>query len=300
MDNQVRLLPAVIGAAAVLVVLRLAAMAAGEAGALSTSGVAAAAESTDATPAATAAASAQAPANAAAPATTPGIAASSIGTPTGAPTPITPPTAPAADAGPQNKGEADVLHGLSDRRAELEARENELALREQLLMATQKQVDEKIAQLKELQSKLDTMLAQRDDAQKAQLNALVKMYENMKAPDAAKIFNELDRRILVEVAGGMKPAKVGAILAAMDAAKAQQLTALLATRLLLPEPQHVETPTPVTPVDASSPAMIPNGPAAPSALTPSALDATTPVPAATPTPASPQAAAPTPPAPPAG
>jgi flagellar motility protein MotE (MotC chaperone) len=143
----------------------------------------------------------------------------------------------------QNKGEADVLHALSDRRAELDRRENDLALREQMLAATQKQVDDKIAELKAIQSKLDGMLAQRDDAQKAQLLALVKMYEAMKPDDAAKIFNTLDPRILTEVAGGMKPAKVGPVLAAMDPAKAQALTALLANRLLLPTPQAPVAPT---------------------------------------------------------
>ncbi|MBI1210579.1 MAG: hypothetical protein GC190_03885 [Alphaproteobacteria bacterium] len=130
-----------------------------------------------------------------------------------------------------------MLHALSDRRAELDARANDLALREQLLAATQKQVDDKIAELKQLQTKLDGMLAQRDDAQKAQLKALVKMYESMKPADAAKIFEKLDPRILVDVAGGMKPAKVGPVLAAMETSKAQELTALLANRLVLPQPQ---------------------------------------------------------------
>ncbi len=148
-----------------------------------------------------------------------------------------------------------MLHGLRDRRAELDARENELALREELLAATEKQVGEKIGELKQLQGKLDTMLAARDDAQKAQLNALVKMYENMKPADAAKIFDKLDRRILTDVASGMKPVKVGAVLAAMDTAKAQELTALLASRLVLPMPQ---------PVDVSA-ATLPGAPAASSA-----------------------------------
>jgi hypothetical protein len=136
-----------------------------------------------------------------------------------------------------------------------------------LLAAAQKQVDEKIAQLKEIQSKLDAMLAQRDDAQKAQLIALVKMYENMKPADAAKIFEELDRRILADVAGGMKPAKVGAILAAMNTAKAQELTALLANRLLLPPPQRVEPPIPAS----LAPAPTPTPTAAPTAEAPPLL-----------------------------
>ena len=234
MNNQVRLLPALIGAAAVLAILRLGAMAVGHEGAFSGTVVASAAE--PATPPASETTAAPATAPAAAPAASAGAQASSA-------VPAKPDeTKLACDttAGQaQNKGEADVLHGLSDRRNELDARENDLTLREQLLAATQKQVDEKIGELKGIQAKLDVMLATRDDAQKAQLGALVKMYENMKPSEAAKIFDKLDRRILVDVAGGMKPAKVGAVLAAMDPARAQELTALLATRLVLPDPQRV-------------------------------------------------------------
>jgi flagellar motility protein MotE (MotC chaperone) len=247
MDNQVRLLPAVIGAAVVLVILRLAAMSMGDELEFSGSGTASAAD-----------AAAPAPAQGA-PAAPPAGPEQAVAAAPAAPSPGDKPaeSKPAIEIGQaQNKGEADVLHGLSDRRDELDARENELVLREQLLAATQKQVDEKIAELKEIQSKLDTMLAQRDDAQKAQLTALVKMYENMKPADAAKIFEKLDRRILADVAGGMKPAKVGAVLAAMETAKAQELTALLANRLILPEPQQTSASA------ATAAAAIPAPPAA--------------------------------------
>jgi flagellar motility protein MotE (MotC chaperone) len=234
MNNQVRLLPALIGAAAVLAVLRLGAMAVGSENALSGTVVASAAET--ATPPAPEAAAAASTTTAPAPAASAGTQTS----PAAPAKPEEPKLACDTTAGQaQNKGEADVLHGLSDRRNELDARDNDLTLREQLLAATQKKVDEKIGELKSIQAKLDVMLATRDDAQKAQLGALVKMYENMKPSDAAKIFDKLDRHILVDVAGGMKPAKVGAVLAAMDTARAQELTALLATRLTLPDPQRV-------------------------------------------------------------
>ena len=266
MDHHVRLLPAVIGAAAVLGILRLGAMATGADGVFSGGGTALAAD-------AAAAAASEPPA----PAT--GIPAAAIAS-VASPTVASPSAAPAATAvapaqttsvaapakadevksscvqigQAESRGEADVLHGLSDRRGELDARENELALREQLLAATQKQVGDKIAELKQIQSKLDAMLATRDDAQKAQLNALVKMYENMKPADAAKIFDKLDRRILTDVAGGMKPVKVGAVLAAMDPAKAQELTALLASRLVLPDPQRVDLSAAALPTASIAPA----------------------------------------------
>lgn len=261
MDNQVRLLPALIGAAAVLAALRLGSLFVGEAAIFSGSGTAVAADAAAPAAAPSAAPTPTAPASAAPAPAAPAAATPAPAAPAAAAQPgdaAQPPSgaAPAKaeetkiaceQRGPgqaQNKGEADVLHGLSDRRAELDARENDLALREQLLAATEKQVGDKIAELKLLQGKLDTMLAVRDDAQKAQLNALVKMYENMKPADAAKIFDKLDRRILTDVASGMKPVKVGAVLAAMDTEKAQELTALLASRLVLPQPVDVSAATP--------------------------------------------------------
>jgi len=274
MDSQVRLLPVMIGAAAVVVILRLAAMSVGVEASVTGSGIASAEEAKhEAAPAAEAAAAA-APATPAAPAAAPADAApTTLASAAPAPASDKPAEAKPAESDgagqAQNKGEADVLRGLSDRRTELDARENELALREQLLAATEKQVTAKIAELKDIQSKLDTMLAQRDDAQKAQLASLVKMYETMKPTDAAKIFEKLDRRILADVAGGMKPAKVGPILAAMEATKAQELTALLANRLVLPEPQHAATAVPATPAppvlgsEAAAVPVVPGAPAVP-------------------------------------
>ena len=81
------------------------------------------------------------------------------------------------------------------------------------------------------------MLAQRDAGEEAQLASLVKTYENMKPADAAKIFNKLDRQVMVSLAQRMKPVKIAAVMAAMEPSLAQDLTVMLALRLSLPRPQ---------------------------------------------------------------
>jgi flagellar motility protein MotE (MotC chaperone) len=53
------------------------------------------------------------------------------------------------------------------------------------------------------------------------------MYENMRASDAATIFNDLDRDVLVRVGKAMNPRKLGPIMAEMNTARAQELTVLL-------------------------------------------------------------------------
>ena len=164
----------------------------------------------------------------------------------------------------QTKGEAEVLQNLGQRRVALDARERDLDLREQLMSATEQRVQEHLAELQALEGKLDAMLAQRDAAEEAQIGSLVKTYENMKAPDAAKIFNKLDHEVLLTVAQRMKPAKIGAVMAAMDPARAQDLTVMLAKRMSLPKPQPV-VPAPTSAVAAPPPGIQPQAPAAPAA-----------------------------------
>jgi flagellar motility protein MotE (MotC chaperone) len=241
------------GAAGVLMALRLGAMASG-------------AEQTPApaTATATAAATDQAKPTTAASAD---VAAASAPAPDPATAAATcqPASAPAGQA--QTKGEAEVLQNLSQRREALDARERDLALREQLMGATEKQMTARLGELKDLQAKLGTMLAQRDATEETQLASLVKTYENMKPTDAAKIFNKLDRQIMLLVAARMKPAKIGAVMAAMDPARAQELTVMLATRMNLARP-----------AEQAVPATAPTPPPAPEAQPQAAATAPTPPP----------------------
>jgi hypothetical protein len=102
----------------------------------------------------------------------------------------------------------------------------------------------------------------------------VKTYETMKAEDAARIFNKLDRTILVDVASRMKPAKIGAVMAAMEPARAQDLTVQLVRRLKLSEsrPEAQLMPPPPAPVqpEQAVPAAASAAPDAPHAEQPTA------------------------------
>jgi hypothetical protein len=105
-----------------------------------------------------------------------------------------------------------------------------------LIAAAEKRVDGKIASLKDLQTEMQTLLGQRDAADQAQINALVKTYASMKPADAARIFNNLDDTVELNVAALMKSDVLGAILAKMQPDMAQKLTVRLANRLKLPDP----------------------------------------------------------------
>jgi flagellar motility protein MotE (MotC chaperone) len=158
--------------------------------------------------------------------------------------------------------QADVLTSLSRRRTELDAREAQIKLQSDILAATEKRMDAKIAQLKTLEDKIAALLVNRDDAQKAQIAALVKTYAAMKPANAARIFEALPESVLVPVAQQMKPDVLSLVLSQMNPDKAKDLTVKLANKLVLPE--TTEVPAPVqTAAAAPTPAGTPTAPAAP-------------------------------------
>ena len=133
------------------------------------------------------------------------------------------------------QAEIDMLKDLGARRDQLDSRERAQDLRERLLEAAEARIDEKIAELKTIEETIRARLVQHDEEKEAAMRRLVKMYENMKPKDAARIFTELDMEILLDVAERMREVKMAPILAAMAAVRAKQVTVRLALRRKLPE-----------------------------------------------------------------
>jgi flagellar motility protein MotE (MotC chaperone) len=156
--------------------------------------------------------------------------------------PATPPAAaqPASDAQrpPQQNmpppvmppSERAVLERLQERRGAIDDRTREIELRENMLRAAERKVDDRINELKEVEGRLDAgARAEQAEAEK-QMKMLVVMYENMKPKDAAKIFDRLNLQVLIPIATAMKPARMSEILAAMSPEAAEKLTVALASR----------------------------------------------------------------------
>jgi flagellar motility protein MotE (MotC chaperone) len=131
--------------------------------------------------------------------------------------------------------EVDVVNSLSKRRRELDARDAQLTIQANMIAAAEARVDAKINQLKQLQTQINGLVAQRDEAQKAQIASLVKAYSTMKAKDAARIFDNLPDSVLVPVAHDMKSDILALVLANMNSESAKALTVKLADRLTLPQ-----------------------------------------------------------------
>jgi len=127
-------------------------------------------------------------------------------------------------------GERAVLEALNQRRQELDTRTRELDIRESLLKGAEKRIETRLGELKAMEERINSATQKKDDVDAARFKGLVIMYENMKPKDAAKIFDRLDLKVLVEVAGQINPRRMADILAQMSPEVAERLTMELANR----------------------------------------------------------------------
>jgi flagellar motility protein MotE (MotC chaperone) len=135
-------------------------------------------------------------------------------------------------------GERALLERLQARRQELDARARELDLRESMLKAAEKKLETQGAVEKAEGVKSGTpggspgspAASRKDEVENARFKSVVTMYETMKPKDAAKIFDRLDIKVLVEVASHIKPQVMSQILAQMTPEAAERLTVEFAVR----------------------------------------------------------------------
>ena len=138
--------------------------------------------------------------------------------------------------------ERAILERLQERRKDLEARAREMEMRESLLKAAEKRLQSRINELKHAEGRLKVASDKKDDATEARFKGLVSMYENMKAKDAARIFDRLDLKILADLAGHINPRRMSDILANMSPEAAEKLTVEFASRGNAPKPVPADLP----------------------------------------------------------
>ncbi len=130
--------------------------------------------------------------------------------------------------------EIDLLQALAERRQQLDRRARQIDQREVLLQAAERIIEDKVGGLKALRQAIENLLLEHEQQTEGQYRSLVKIYENMKPKDAARIFEELDMAVLLAVVERMKERKTAPILAKMNPLKAKAVTIELAQRRELP------------------------------------------------------------------
>jgi len=146
--------------------------------------------------------------------------------------------------GPTSPAERAILERLGERRQELDARARELEIRENLLKSAEKRLDGRVNELKTLEQQQGGTAQKKEAEESARLKALVTMYENMKAKDAAKIFDRLEMPILIAVVTQIKPRVMADIMAQMQPDAAERLTTELASRAVGIAPTATPTELP--------------------------------------------------------
>lgn len=136
----------------------------------------------------------------------------------------------------------EMFSDLSKRRKDLESKEKELVLREALLKAAQAELEQKTAELSNIKTEIEDLLKKQTEQEDQRIASLVKIYEGMKAKDAARIFNSLEMDVLLQVVTKMSERKSAPIIAAMEADKARNLTILLAEQNKLPDLPSLPVP----------------------------------------------------------
>lgn len=160
--------------------------------------------------------------------------------------------------------ELQVLQSLGERRGELEEREDELATQLALLAAAEAKLDAKVKALAALKGDVQGLLDQAEGREQAEMDRLVKVFEGMKAKDAAPRLAALDDSVRLPIAARMKERSLAAIIAEMPAPEAKKLTEGLARRFAAARTLAMSAAEEVAPKKPSAPAPAP-APAAPPA-----------------------------------
>jgi len=122
----------------------------------------------------------------------------------------------------------ELYKDLAARHKELVRQERVLEVQEALLHAGEKELEQKLRELIAIRNEIEGLLREQSEEEKARIESLVKIYEGMKAKDAARIFDTLDIDVLIIVISRMSVRKSGPIIAAMNPERARTVTILLA------------------------------------------------------------------------
>lgn len=124
--------------------------------------------------------------------------------------------------------ELDHLQKLNERKKELDAREEELNRMESELQVQKVELEKRLKELEEMRTKISSILEDRVKVDEQKVDTLVQMYTNMKAPQAAKVFETMDEDLAIEILGRMKKKNAADIMNLLKPEKAQILSEMFA------------------------------------------------------------------------
>ena len=120
--------------------------------------------------------------------------------------------------------EIRVFSKLQKRKNELDQKEEDLAKLDEELQKQRLELDEKLKELEKVRQGVAAVLKERISVDSEKLDRLVDFYSNMKPQNAAKIFEEVDESLAVEILGRLKKKNAAEIMNLVKPDKAQRLS----------------------------------------------------------------------------
>ncbi len=120
--------------------------------------------------------------------------------------------------------EINHLSKLNDRKRELDSREEELNRVEAELTAQKAELEKRMAELESTRKNISTVLEEKVQSDDKKVDKLVEMYSNMKPQQSAKVFEEMDEGLAIEILGRMKKKNVAEIMSLVKSEKVKVLS----------------------------------------------------------------------------
>lgn len=151
---------------------------------------------------------------------------------------------PKADLPDESRNNTDVSAlspetwtAIREQKKLLESKEMELKEREVRLREMEQEIENRLKELiavqdkiKQAQQEIQAFREEREQARNAQVQALAKIYGNMKPKEASQLLESLEEPLAVKVISLMSPDQVAKILASMETKKAAKISRALTGR----------------------------------------------------------------------
>lgn len=148
--------------------------------------------------------------------------------------------------------EFDFVKDFKERKKSLDQKEEELKSWETEIQNQKADLDTKIKEIQTIRKEISAQLEERVKADQAKIDTLVQVYTQMKASQAAKVFENLDEDLAVDILTKMKKKNAADILNLLKADRAQVLSEKYAGYAR--KPAQVNQPIKEgAPVDATKP-----------------------------------------------
>lgn len=127
-------------------------------------------------------------------------------------------------------GDIPLVQSLQERQARLEDKEQQLNRREEELRVLYQRIEEKLNNLLTLRKEVGALVEEKAAFEEKRFEHLVKVYEGMKAEEAASLIERLNEETAVKLLFRMKDKKVGQLLGFVKPDVAVKLSERLAAQ----------------------------------------------------------------------